>query len=451
MVLPPRQAVPVPAGESLWHSAAFAASGEPEAGTRLANFHRHYGEDVLAAARAGEPARAVRLVEAWSEQNPPRVGDAWHPYVLSTRIANWIAAMSLLPELASPAFSESLWRQLLRLGVNIEDDVLGNHVIRNARALALGGVAFAETRLVDHAVALLRREVPEQVLADGGHYERSPVYHLVVLRDLIEIRTVLGADWLTAPIDRMIRFASALSRPDGAPALFNDGGLDIAPRLDLPTPEPGLAVFPETGYVVVRTARLWLALDCGPPSPPFLPAHAHADALSFQVWWDDAPALVDTGTPTYEPGPERDRLRSTSAHSTVELDGASQFVPWGAFRAGALPDVGLAALGERKIEARVVWRNGLAHVRTLEWSESAVVVRDRIDGTGRHRVTSRLILAPGPRRVAVTALDGTSLRTEQGIVSERFGQREPSDVLVLSREGELPLEFGWRIECGATP
>lgn len=26
------------------------------------------------------------------------------------------------------------------------------------------------------------------MLPDGGHYERSPVYHLVVLRDLLEVQ-----------------------------------------------------------------------------------------------------------------------------------------------------------------------------------------------------------------------------------------------------------------------
>ncbi len=341
----------------------------------------------------------------------------------------------------------SLWRQLLHLEVNVEEDLLGNHVVRNARAFAIGGASFGSPRFTERALALLRREVDVQVLPDGGHYERSPVYHLLVLRDLIETRAVTGADWLSGPIERMRRFAAAISRPDGRPALFNDGGLDLAPRLELPDPPSGLAVFPDTGYAVVRSGRFWLAFDCGPPGPSFLPAHAHADALSFQLWCDGAPVVVDSGTSTYEPGAERDRLRSTAAHSTVAIDGRSQFVPWAAFRAGSFPEVDLDEAGEGVLAARVVWRNGVTHIRRLTWEDAAVVVRDRIEGAGRHRMTSRLVLAPGPGATSVAALDSAPVTIEPGYVSERFGQREQTDVLVLSREGMLPLELGWRISC----
>jgi uncharacterized heparinase superfamily protein len=130
---PPRDAAPVPAGAELWRSAAFAPSPPPEASTRLGRFHRQYGDDVLEAARAGDIAEARRLVATWIEAHPPRNGDAWHPYPLSTRIGNWVASLTLLPELASPELSRSLWRQLRRLQRNVEDDVLGNHVIRGGR------------------------------------------------------------------------------------------------------------------------------------------------------------------------------------------------------------------------------------------------------------------------------------------------------------------------------
>src|SRR5439155_16691925 len=150
---------------------------------RLRRFHLHYGEEVLGLARCGDAEGAGRAVHAWIAGNPPARGDGWHPYPLSTRVGNWIAAASLLPELADASFADSLWRQLVYLERNVEDDVLGNHVIRNARALVLGGRAFGSERLERRGRALLERELPEQVLPDGGHYERSPVYHLLVLRD----------------------------------------------------------------------------------------------------------------------------------------------------------------------------------------------------------------------------------------------------------------------------
>ena len=44
-------------------------------------------------------ARAA--MEAWIERHPPRPGDAWHPYPLSTRVGNWLAALALVPEAAN--------------------------------------------------------------------------------------------------------------------------------------------------------------------------------------------------------------------------------------------------------------------------------------------------------------------------------------------------------------
>ncbi|HZS24403.1 MAG TPA: heparinase II/III family protein [Gaiellaceae bacterium] len=442
---PPRDAEPVPALEGLWRSPAFAASSPPDASTRLGRFHRQYGDDVLEAARAGDAAEAQRLVSTWIEAHPPRDGDAWHPYPLSTRVANWVAALTLEPSLASGDLSRSLWRHLLRLRANVEDDVLGNHVIRNATALVLGGTAFGAADLTRAGIEILRREVPEQVLPDGGHYERSPSYHLVVLRDLLQVQAVSPHAWLGDAIERMRVFAAALLRPDGAPALFNDGTAD-APVLELPDAPQGMQVFPDSGFVVVREQDMWLAFRCGASSPPFLPAHAHADALSFQLWWGGRPVVVDPGTYTYEPGADRDWFRSTRAHSTVTVDGRDQFRLWGAFRSGPLPKVALRYARERAVEASVVLPGRVRHVRRLEWNADAgeVLVYDSLEGKGRHRVASRLVLAPEAPPVEVAAAGETTV--EQAWISERFGERRET-VVNVSTALQLPARLRWRLRC----
>ncbi len=416
--------------------------GEP----RLRRFHLHYGDEVLGWTRRGETAPAQMALDAWIGGNPPRADDAWHPYPLSTRIGNWVAALSIAPELATGAVVDSLRRQLAHLERNVEDDVLGNHVVRNARALVLGGRALGRSEAVEKGRALLRREVPVQILADGGHYERSPVYHLLVLRDLLEARNAGGLDWLDEPIERMERFAAALARPDGHPALFNDGWLDLAPVLPLPAPPEGLAVFPDTGYAVVREGGIWLGFDCGPPAPAFLPAHAHADALSFQLWVDGQPVAVDPGTYTYEPVADRDYARSTRSHSTISIDGADQFELWSAFRTGPLPDVRLHTAGNRGLEASVTWSGGIRHVRSVRWNGAGLDVDDLVEGHGRHRIESRLVRAPASvgNPVEVTGSRGAPA-VEQGWSSEHFGERSPTDVLLVTSEAELPIETGWRV------
>jgi uncharacterized heparinase superfamily protein len=447
----PRTFRPLAAAEPLWRSRAFAGAdevagdgtvrllgrdvpfppadwllpGEP----RLRRFHLHYGEEALGWARRGDGAAARAAMHAWIAANPARPGDAWHPYPLATRVGNWIAALSLIPELADEQVVDSLRRQLAYLERNVEDDVLGNHVIRNARALALGAAAFEDGQLLRRARELLRRELPEQVLADGGHYERSPAYHLVVLRDLLEVRAATALELVEEPIGRMERFAAALARPDGAPALFNDGALDLAPELELPAPPDGLAVFPDTGYAVLRQGDVWLAFDCGPPSPPYLPPHAHADALSFQLWVGGRPVVVDPGAYTYEAGPDRAWFRSTRAHSTVAVDGRDQFVLWGAFRTGPLPRVRLTGPLEGEVET--AWYR---HRRRIEVRPGEVLVEDELDGAAP-RATSRLVLAPGADDV-VALPEG---EREPAWLAERLLEREPVEALVVPLTARIGL------------
>ncbi len=429
---PPRQAGPVPSGEALWRSDAFARGGTPDPETRLGRLHAHDGEDVLAAARAGDPEAARGLVEAWIDANPSRPGDAWHPYPLSTRAGNWVAALTLLPELGSERISESLWRQLRHLERNLEHDILGNHLIRNARALVLGGVAFAAPELTRRGIALLRRELADQVLADGGHYERSPVYHLVVLRDLLEIQAAFPHSWLEDAIERMAAFAAAVQRPDGRPPLFNDGWLDLAPRLELPEPPQGLTVLEPSGFCVVREGPLWLAFRCGPPAPEFLPAHAHADALSFQLWWHGEPVLADPG------GVER----GTAAHSTVQVDGRDQFPPG----RGPFPEVKLRYARDGAVEASVRFGRRLRHIRRIEWGSDVVLVRDRIEGRGRHKLESRLVWAGEQPGLPVEAFGRQPLPAEKGRLFERRPREAvPAAVSVLRLTAGLPVETGFTI------
>ena len=409
--------------------------GEP----RLRRFHLHYGEEVLGWARRGDADAAAHALAAWIAGNPPRVGDAWHPYPLSTRAGNWVAALSLLPGLATPAVVTSLARQLAFLERNVEDDVLGNHVIRNARALVLGGEALGEPRLVEAGLSLLRRELPVQLLDDGGHYERSPTYHLVVLRDLLEMRAASGAAWLDGTIEHMAAFAAVLARPDGKPALFNDGALDLAPELPLPPPPDGLTVLADTGYAVLRERGVWLAFDFGAASPAFLPAHAHADALSFQLWVDGRPLVVDPGAFTYEPGPDRDWFRSTAAHSTVSFGGRDQFELWGPFRSGPLPVPRLLSTSPLEAEVRL---GAYTHRRRLRLEEAHLAVEDELEGPGEVLVRSTLPLGG---EADVQPIGDLELTTEQGWLSERMLERAPITLLRAEGRVRLPARAGWRI------
>jgi hypothetical protein len=55
------------------------------------------------------------------------------------------------------------------------------------------------------------------------------------------------------------------------------------------------------------------------------------------------------------------------------------------------------------------------------------------------------VLAPDGRAATVEAAGAAATAVERGWVSERLGERTPTDVLVQSVEADLPARLGWRI------
>jgi hypothetical protein len=95
--------------------------------------------------------------------------------------------------------------------------------------------------------------------------------------------------------------------------------------------------FEEGGLVVLRSSledgpEIWCRCDGGPHGFLSIAAHAHADALSLEVRHDGVDILADPGTYCYHGEPEwRDWFRSTAAHNTLEIAGASQAKSGGPF------------------------------------------------------------------------------------------------------------------------
>ena len=223
---------------------------------------------------------------------------------------------------------------------HLEMDVGGNHLLKNIKALIGAGVFLGRHDLVAKGRRLLEDQLPVQVLADGGHFERSPSYHCQVLGDLLDILRLLDAAdappvaGLDDAIGGMRRWLGAMVGADGEVPLSNDavpvGGRRLAAVAPAPPPRGPVTVLAASGYVVIRPDEgTQLVLDVGDPCPDHLPAHAHADCLSFELWVGHERWVVDTGTSTYEAGLRRAYERSTAAHNTVEVDGEEQTEVWG--------------------------------------------------------------------------------------------------------------------------
>jgi len=454
----------------------WAHAGAP----RLWRFHLYYWDWAwgLAADPDRLAARALfaRLWRSWQAQAGFCHGDAWHPYPAALRAWSWCGLHRGLVAGSDiePAFVAGLAAHAGFLRRHLEYDVGGNHLIKGLKAVAGLAVFFADERLLRRAVGRLASQLARQVLADGGHYERAPAYHCQVLADLIDVADLLcaagrpPADEITTAIDRMRRWLGAVLAPDGQVPLLNDGyPVDreliwfLRPG---PAPDDPLHVLPATGLVRAVAGGWHLLADAGPPCPPSLPAHAHADTFGCVLHVDKVPLLIDTGTSSYESGPVRRYERSTAAHNTVEVDGADSTEVWGAFRAGRRARVsGLAASADSSGLTCEAVHDGFRHLpgRPLHrrrWSLTGdgLRVEDAVTGRGRHEIVIRWHVSPGSalrvdgRTALVTSPAGTFsvttaattpvlLAAETRPAATGFGSTADAPVLTCRMDATLPV------------
>jgi uncharacterized heparinase superfamily protein len=419
----------------------------PEA-SALWVFNLHYFDYMHTLTEPEKKRLCLEWIEAHPELSPP----AWHPFTLSRRIVNWCKA-----GIDDARIRRSLYQQAELLSRRVETHILGNHLLENARALVFAGCYFHRDERAQawlkQGLRLYEHETPEQILPDGGHMERSPMYHMLMLQVYIEVLSILPTrsgvtQTLQNSVRRMTEWLQAIVQPDGTVPLFNDAARNVGPSprrllayadrlLDAMSRETEAArpagssitrsslieagpsadsqsqhavvrYLESTGYVCITDGDLSMRMDIGAAGPDYLLAHAHADIFSFVLHARGRPWIVDTGTSTYEHGDVRTYERSTTAHNTVTVDGVDQIECWAGFRvARRYRPEGTV----RQVDAETVQILGtfdgyadligddIQHQRevTVHSAERMIHVSDVVRGRGVHTAASRLHLHPDVR------------------------------------------------------
>jgi uncharacterized heparinase superfamily protein len=401
---------------------AAAADWRAADAARLWNYNLHYFHDLNAVESQARADWHRRLLERWVLENPPGAPVAWEPFPLSQRLVSWVkwAARGHEPP---PTCHQSLAVQARWLSGRLEFHLLGNHLLANAKALVHAGLYFQGTeaeRWLRRGLEVLGRELHEQVLADGGHFELSTMYHALVLEDLLDLINLMRhygrqppADW-SAAAARMLRWLRLMSHPDGEIAFFNDAAfgvaatcaqleayasrLGVAPAVGT---DAGLAVLRSSGYVRATAGPACLICDCAAVGSGYQPGHAHADTLSFELSLLAERLFVNSGVSDYADSGARHQQRGTAAHNTVIVDGQDSSEVWASFRVArrAHPRLSLAQLvnqttvveGSHDGYRRLSGRN----VHKRRWILDAHSLRIEDEITGRfERAEARFHLHP---------------------------------------------------------
>lgn len=403
---------------------------------------------------------------------------------------------------------DSLYEQTLWLEKNDERHILANHYFENIKALLFAGMFFQgqdAERWLSKGQRLLVEQLSEQFLDDGGHYERSPHYHGLMLENLLDLLNLslsnpgsLSTETEAALKDIAIRglaFLHRVTMPDGCIPLLNDSVHGAAPSVDelyayagglfdIQRPDRSskseLIDEPASGIYGYRNNQDMLVIDCGDIGPDYQPGHTHCDFLSFELMLDGQPLIVDSGLYEYQAGEMREYVRSTAAHNTISVDGQEQSEIWGEFR---------VARRARKLQAEIAFTAddfvefsgsytgfpqvsaSITHQRkigcNLKDDAANYVIQDMVQGQGVHRVDSYLHFHPDieledtghgrwslcreQHTVGYLVVEGVdegrvATRLEQGWYCPEFGLKYRNQVLVMTVEAALPVELSYRIE-----
>lgn len=484
-----------------------------------ANYCDFLNVDLSASEDSNLLHQAIGIALSWCDQNPTGTEMGWHQFFLSLRIVNWCKfllrnadrARNLGDSGQIDRVLASLRIQVLSLESRLERELLANHLLKNAKALVFAGAVLeapesSRWRLLGQQ--LLRHQIAEQILPDGGHIERSPMYHAWILDDLLDVRHLFEAcppdarecaSEVSKCIERMARYLGQIVHPDGEIPLFNDSQLDVTRPTsqilsDAETPATNsgrsateVRALSDTGYAIIRdfASRSFLIFDCGPLGPDYQPGHGHSDVLSYELALHGQRVIVDTGVSSYEPGPERHYERSTAAHNTIRVDRCEQAEIWGSFRVGRRPAVGRIRCGENDGCQFVrgahlgYQRLGVIHSRAIiRLTNNSWVFVDSLRGKGRHKLESFIHFHPaiqvqpctdvhtssaetmvprwilqfgGLRYLLLTSGSGTTTQT-RAWYSPGFAIRLPQCVIHWTWEGQLPATILYALAPeGASP
>ena len=458
--------------------------------SKLWVYNLHYFEDLLSDNAEEKRDLHLKLLNKWVDQNPVGYGNGWEAYPSSLRIVNILKALLGGLELDKKLFG-SIFEQTSFLSNNLEKHLLGNHYFVNLKTLLFAGLIFENVGWIRIAEKGLISQIPEQILDDGANFELSPMYHSLMLVDMLDMLNLSKAypnkisiqlsDLLVKYIPKMIKFMDAMAHPDGSLSFFNDSVNGISPtkeKIEIYAKKMGFEIEPpdpnktqiidnsNSGYICVKLAKNKLIFDASHVGPEYIPAHAHADTLSFELSLGEERVFVNSGISEYEMGRYRKNQRKTKSHNTVEINGNDSSQVWHSFRVG-----NRARIIERsyKIESnnRISLSGkhdgykksfgGCTHSRRINFEKNSLTVNDSIFG-GFKKATAYFFFHPdlniyleqntlkvkGSDFLMQSNLEGLSCKLSDSIFHPEFGMTEKNKTLSVDfTDKDLKICFTW--------
>lgn len=446
-----------------------------ETATHLWNFNLHYFEYGVALACSYKKNNDLVLYKKfkelycdWCDTNDYCKGDAWHPYTISVRIPNLLISMELFTDILCEDvefyqfLNKSIYEQYIFLLNNMEKNLLANHYMENLKTLYICSVYFKENEIEKKIKKKFIGQLDEQILADGMHFERSFMYHRIILESLLRIYKIekrretkdkIFLENIKNIVERMADCMYSLEKGMGKIPLFNDAGEGVAKDVEQLLEAVDVVCdyrpkyrdnFGQTGYFKLHNKYCTILFDGGKMGPSYMLGHAHCDTLSFELSIEEIPVFVNAGTFQYQ-CLERGYFRSVRAHNTIQCGSMEQAECWGEHRVGRRIEKVYGCLKDKnRCEGSYVGYHGEVVKREITVSEKTVLLKDTIENTNEKTIHSFFHIHPAcnvelcgdciqisiphsNKKVVFTSQKGKIIvhrNDELAQYSERFGEKQ---------------------------
>ncbi len=387
----------------------------------------------------------LELFHDWNAKNPFLWGISWTSVMeVAIRCSNWCYALAFLSITDAP---RKLLLEIQNGILNMTEYVskhysryssANNHLIVEMYAIGQSGILFDNQEWIDLAIRVLTRELFLQNNADGVNKEASLHYQSfymeamgLMMRLLKKNNYSIPETWVSM-LTKMSQFVAdctgeydevvAFGDDDEGKILDLQGGWtnhyqyvlgmmnvllnkQYTEHYDCETlhwlfandeiertkkkvkyVSPQYCCYKVGGYSILRSIdrKVLIGIDHAELGYGKIAAHGHADALSFQLFYEGEPIFVDPGTYIYHCDLEsRNAFRKTCNHNTVCINGKDQSEMLGAFLWGYKAKCELLEFVETSNSVSVVARlkshHNIYHERRITFDgKRTMEISDRI-------------------------------------------------------------------------
>ena len=281
----------------------------------------------------------------------------------------------------------------------------GNHLLENIRGFLFGCSSIINSSQyfnneveyqLEVALEEAKKQLNIQILDDGGHFERSPMYHFYMLeavKDIKELSKLITKQGFLIPeileksnqlvslceekIEKMTKWLEIITMSNGFIAQFNDSSRFKGLKH---TFDNYSQLLESSGYFVRHNNNNSFILSCSSPSPVFLSEHSHCDILSYELTIGGKLAIIDSGCSGYENETLRLMSRETEAHNLPMVQHQEQSDIWGMFNFGKRAKILKRLYNDEnsKLELSIEDQFRQIFNRTIVFSNNSIEIADSL-------------------------------------------------------------------------